>query len=427
MLGISRWTFSPFALLVIFFIGALSHQANAQAQPNTLWAQLAKIGRVNGNRENPPWVAISGETVVVSGALGGDGAEAYVFARSSNRWTDMKLVATLRSSKERLLGLASVATDGQTVVVGDIQCVSVDGCDSRGVVYVFVKPAGGWTDMTQTATLTGSDTMPGNLLGWSVGLSGSTIVAGADGPGGNGNFGMGAAYVFVKPASGWTDMTETAKLTASDASANAAFGYSVAIDGGLIAVGAPEQSTTGKAYVFVQPTSGWRTTTQTAELTSTVAKITGFGASMSVQGDTVVVGDFGSLGFHSHGAVFVFVKPPGGWSNTTQNATLTGVHSVDDGFGYSVGIGNNLIVVGAPDNDRDNGGTVFVFPKPADGWSDASSNIRINASDAKHGTAFGNSLAVSGNIVVAGTAPHWPYYLRPAMAAVYLFQVPANP
>lgn len=109
-------------------------------------------------------------------------------------------------------------------------------------------------------------------MGISVAISGDTIVAGAQNATVGSNAGQGAAYIFVKPSSGWTDMTETAKLTASDGKAGDGFGGSVGISSNTIVVGACPQSGMcnghGKVYVFLKPKSGWKTTSKfKAELT----------------------------------------------------------------------------------------------------------------------------------------------------------------
>jgi hypothetical protein len=404
----------------------------APAQSSDLWVQLSKIGAVNGQNSNlPPSVAVSGQTVVVSGSLGNDGSLAYVFVKPANGWTNMKLVARLRSTAGKLISTASVATDGQTVVVGDTQC-SVAQCRSKGTLYVFVEPSGGWTNMTQTATLTGSNTLPGDLLGWSVAMSDNTIVAGAVAGRFGGSSGPGAAYVFVKPTSGWTNMTETAKLTASDGAKDDEFGYCVAIAEGTIAVGAPQHFEsglgTGKAYVFVKPAAGWTSATQTAELTSTSsAPGDNLGASIAVLGNTVVAGQ-PSLAF-INGVVCVFVRPSGGWSNMTQTATLSEAKgNSGGGLGFSVGIGDNLVVAGAPFYQARNlGGALFIFNKPATGWTDMSSNAAIFASDAKHESGFGYSMAASGKLVVAGPSYNRDDFNVTPPPSVYLFQVPARP
>ena len=94
-------------------------------------------------------------------------------------------------------------------------------------------------------------------------------------------------------------MTQTAELTASDASANSNFGDAVAIDGITVIVGADNQtvqnqSSVGEAYVYVKPDSGWVDATQTATLLPSNANCSSigcaFGASVAVSGNTVVVG-----------------------------------------------------------------------------------------------------------------------------------------
>ncbi|MDM8553620.1 choice-of-anchor D domain-containing protein, partial [Desulfococcaceae bacterium HSG7] len=116
------------------------------------------------------------------------------------------------------------------------------------LAYVFVKPAGGWSDMTQTAKLTASDANSDDHFGWSVAVNGDTAVVGANGDD------TGSAYVFVKPAGGWSDMTQTAKLTASDAAADDQFGSSAAVSGDTVVVGAPynddDGAESGSAYIF---------------------------------------------------------------------------------------------------------------------------------------------------------------------------------
>ena len=102
--------------------------------------------------------------------------------------------------------------------------------------------------MTQTAKLTASDALPDDGFGDSVSISGNTVVVG----------GSDAAYVFTEPDAGWANMTQTAELTVSPGSPG--YSYSpVAISGDTIVVGA--------TYVFSEPPTGWTNMTQTAELT----------------------------------------------------------------------------------------------------------------------------------------------------------------
>src|SRR5262249_57460127 len=97
----------------------------------------------------------------------------------------------------------------------------------------------GWTNATETAKLTASDGAPNDFLGSSVAISGDTVVVGADLDTIGLNVQQGSAYVFVKPGTGWADATQTAKLTASDGAGRDQFGLSVAITGDTLVVGAP--------------------------------------------------------------------------------------------------------------------------------------------------------------------------------------------
>jgi hypothetical protein len=130
-----------------------------------------------------------------------------------------------------------------------------------------------------------------------VSIDGDTVVIGArydDDKGSN----SGSAYVFTRDtagdlASGWT---QVAKLTADDGAAGDYFGYSVSIDGDTMVIGAPRTTTrdnSGSAYVFTRDTagdlaSGW---TQVAKLTADDgAAMTSSAHSVSIDGDTVVIG-----------------------------------------------------------------------------------------------------------------------------------------
>ena len=120
---------------------------------------------------------------------------------------------------------------------------------SRGAVYVYEMPTTGWTNATQVAELTASDAGGDDELGTSVAASGDTIVAGAP------KFGtapeLGAVYVFVMPATGWTNATQTAELSPSQASG--VLGYAVAISGDTIVACCDG----GGAAVYERPPGGW--------------------------------------------------------------------------------------------------------------------------------------------------------------------------
>jgi len=185
----------------------------------------------------------------------------------------------------------SIAISGTTIVIGAPQA-TVGSNTYQGAAYVFVEPKTGWANAQQTAKLTASDGAPFNYFGGSVSIDGSTIVVGAFDAYINSVPGVGAAYVYVEPSGGWANMTETGKLTASDGVMDDFFGFSVSVSGSTVVVGEPHAAVgaaydVGAAYVFVEPTGGWASMTQTAKLTSNGLNGDQFGQTVSINGSTI--------------------------------------------------------------------------------------------------------------------------------------------
>ncbi|HXM21637.1 MAG TPA: hypothetical protein VN948_10280 [Terriglobales bacterium] len=376
------------------------------------WAQMAKLtasldqsGLFFGTS-----VAISGDTVVIGQT---DAGQALVFIKPKSGWRNMTQTATLIPSDGNGCNFfgASVAISGDMIVVG----ASQDAWWCRtglGAAYVFVKPAGGWSGtLTQTAKLTASDGATGDALGASISVSGNTVVSGAPG---TYPFGApGGAYVFVKPASGWVNETQTAKLTASDGLTGDQLGYSVSISSNTVVAGAPLATVgaiqaPGAMYVFMKPAGGWANSTQTAKLSASDGRPNDYlGYSVSADGNTVLGGaTFATGGPHdSDGAAYVYVEPPSGWVNMNETAKLTAPNDGTGALGFSVALDNNIAVAGAPYiNYGQNfaGGAAYVFVKPKSGWATGSSKTKLVGSDAKFSAEMGSSIAVDGHTVVAG-------------------------
>ncbi len=189
-------------------------------------------------------VAISGDVVAVTASNAG---AAYVFrADRRGRWLEE---ARLQAADGETIGY-SVAVDDGTVMVG-APGVDTSGFFAVGAVYVFVLEGGSWIERAQ---LTVSDPVEYAVFGWDIAISDGVAVIGA--PGGLYE-GPGAAYVFRDHDGDWV---EEAKLVASAPAAEfvdySFFGANVAIDGKVIAAGAPfdvgtgGEFLTGAAYVF---------------------------------------------------------------------------------------------------------------------------------------------------------------------------------
>jgi hypothetical protein len=161
-------------------------------------------------------------------------------------------------------------------------------------------------------------------FGASVAVSGKTIVVGAYG----GPAGAGVAYVYEKGAPGWP-ASPTATLTDPDATSGDLFGYSVAVSGSAIVIGAPgTNSNAGSEYIYIASSSVWPSTPTVIAPNPAPSLCDGFGVSVAISGSNVVVGAAGS---------------------TEPVATLTDPGGdLADEFGRAVAVSNGAVIVGAP-------------------------------------------------------------------------------
>ena len=253
-------------------IGDLAENSGAAyvfVRNGTGWNQQAYLKSSN-SEENDLFggsVAVSGDTVVVgatgeaSNATGvngdqsdnsaGNSGAVYVFVRNGASWSQQTYLKASNTEASDSFGV-SVAVSGDTVVVGAVweasNATGVNGDQSdnsaefSGAVYVFVRNGASWS---QQAYLKASNTGVRDTFGVSVAVSGDTVVVGADleasnakGINGNQNNSAnrsGAAYVFVRSGTSWS---QQAFLKASNTGVGDFFGVSVAVSGDTVVVGA---------------------------------------------------------------------------------------------------------------------------------------------------------------------------------------------
>ena len=352
-------------------------------------------------------VAIDGDTVVI-GAYENSRGAAYVFRTSDGGATYVELARLMPSDATNDFSY-SVAIDGNTVVIGAPQYTS-----GPGAVYVFRTTDGGAT-YGQVAILTASDAAEDDYFGASVAIDGDTVVISASGDDDGGDA-SGSVYVF-RTTNGGTTYVEVAKLTAADAAKWTSFGSSVGIDGNTIVVGAYRDdgpTNSGSVYIF-RTTDGGATYAQVAKLKAADADwYDYFGWSVAIDGNTVVVG---AEGDDPGGSAYVFRTTDGG-ATYGQVAKLTADDAASgDDFGGSVAIDGTTIVVGA--NDAGTGGVVYVF-LTTDGGATYDEIAKLTAADAAAGDEFGYSVAIDGGTIVVGA--YGESYDR---GAAYLFSPPA--
>ena len=290
-----------------------------------------------------------------------------------------------------------VAISGDTAVVGAPK-MHWSGFTGAGAAYVFTRVGDSWTEQ---AKLTASDGVVGDRFGWSVAISGETIVVGAMWDDVDANVDQGSAYVFTRSAGTWS---EQGKLTASAGVARDEFGISVAVSGDDVVVGAmsladdagvPPQ---GSAHVFVRSGDRW---TEQAELVPSDGVLgDGFGFGVDIDGNTAVVG--APRGKGGQGSAYVFSRTAGAW---TQQKTLHAPDGVaDDEFGFWVGLDDDTIVVGDPSDDGK--GAAYVFARKGGDWLQQEKLIASDGTprDAQHrdGDYFGRSVSVSGDTIIVG-------------------------
>ena len=223
-------------------------------------------------------------TAVQDSEYGEGSGAAYVFERTGESWgPPIKLLANDGALGDNFG--SSVALSGWTAIIGALQ--DDGGVEGMGSAYVFVLEGVEWK---QQAKLRPSDGAPGNSFGWSVAIDSSTNLAiisaisvGSD------LSGSGFVYVFDWDAMEmkWKEQT---KLVTTDHLQGDFFGYSVAVSGSTILVGSVNHLSSGSAYVFVTDGVTW---TQQSMLLPHDGEIgDGFGGSVALDSsiNTALVG-----------------------------------------------------------------------------------------------------------------------------------------
>ena len=333
-------------------------------------------------------VDICGDYAIV-GAYGedvfdgyGEGA-AYIYHFNGSEWELQEWIYADDRQYGDQFGYSVAITEYHAVIGALYQDFSetlIDTVSQAGAAYVFSRGGSSWTQVDKLTALYRS---PDANFGEAVDISGTRIVVGVpmedmDADSLDREMNAGAAYVFHKTAFGWSLHT---KLLASDRDSYDQFGYSVAIDGSTIAVGAymedhdadgaNSEFHTGSAYVFGFDGSAWAQTQKIVASERWDWDL--FGSSIDIEGDIIVVGarqedhDTTAANYvENAGAVYVF-ENSGTWQETEK---ITEYYRRDeDQFGGQVAISGDVLIVGALGNDLDSdnhnlktgSGAAFIF------------------------------------------------------------------
>ena len=279
-----------------------------------------------------------------------------------------------------------------------------------------------WTE--QAAILPG-DAAASDAFGNSISLFGDTALIGSPGAAIGGQSSSGAAYVFVRdPALGtWSNQS---KLVASDFGTGDMFGSSVSLSGDTAIVGAYAADVAGNggvgaAYIFVRGSSTSAFVQQAMLLASDRASGDVFGRAVALSGDTALIGarlvDAGGL--KDAGAAYIFTRKSGGsaWVEQVPRLTASDGH-VADMFGYSVALSGDTALIGAPASLTTDGAAYVFVRNPASGlWTE---QAKLVSNDHKAGDQFGYTVALDGDTALIG-APYSDDGSKSAAGAAYVF------
>jgi hypothetical protein len=296
-------------------------------------------------------IAVSGDTLAV-GAPGDREGAVYVFVRSGSAWVQQAKLRAFDGRNGDEFGDA-VALEGDRLVVG-----ARGADDRRGVVYVYLRSGTAWA---LDARLQPAGLAENSQFGASVALDGSTLVAGAPwfpGPSA-GDWGHGAAWVYVRGGS-WS---QQARLQTGSAADGAQFGTSVALDGDRIAVGvAGGDGFRGSVEIFQRSATTW---SQTALIGSPLtAPGHAFGWSVALDGGTLLVGaPYSASGDAACGRVYAYADDAGSWVDASVRPLL--LPQLRETTGFALAARDGRVVVGQPGSDR-----AGLLLTGAAGWSD---------------------------------------------------------
>jgi hypothetical protein len=388
------------------------------------WSQQAYIKASNAEAGDQFGysVDIDGDTLVV-GAIGeasnatgvggnqaanvstGAGA-AYVFVRSGSTWTQQEYIKATNTGSDDKFG-SNIAISGDTLAVSaiaedgsgtGIDPANNNSASNSGAVYIYVRSGSTWTVQ---ATIKAHNTGSSDSFGAALDLDSDTLVVGAPLESGSGTgidpsdnnsaTNAGAAYVFTRSGSTWS---QQAYVKAHNTGASDGFGGCVAISGDTLLVGAPfedgsgngidpsdnnSSSARGAAYVFTRSGSTW---SQQAYVKSPAPSLyfggagENFGCSCALDGDTAAIGSmYFADSSSTQGVVYVLTRSGGTWTHEAQNKAYRTGFGYGDEYARSCAIDSDIIVIGAPtedsnatgingdpsDNSAANSGAAYIF------------------------------------------------------------------
>lgn len=339
-------------------------------------------------------VSIDGGTLVVSG---GD-YQSYIYRDGNGVWKQ-DIAITEADYTDTSVSETSVLSEGNTVMLG-IPNTNYTGINS-GSVHIYAMSAGQWAHQHIL--------LPRTLAAYSgFGISidaGDTLLA----VGVEERDSSGSVYTYSRSGDHWI---APIRLVPPDSRKKQRFGYSVSVDGTIVAVGAPGDSG-GAVYVYQNQDS------QQVMQKIPAPKETGphgsFGSEVLLRNGTLFI----AATKYMEGAVYTYTLNSGFWQ-PTQKIVFSGEGRARL-FGSSIAYERGLLLIGAPDSDsvvEERTGAVYAYSMENGLWKPAGDVIQ---GATKRGDKFGGSISFDGTYLAVG-ADHDDAAVSDA-GAVYVYQV----
>jgi len=338
---------------------------------------------------------------------------AYVFIRSGGDWTQHSKLTASDGAETDVFGISvAISEDGNIIAIGAKNDTPEGqlGNQGPGSAYIFRRKTAiqdsNFFTWTESKKVTASNATADAFFGTSIAVSGDTVVVGAI-KGDGKVVDSGAAYVFVKDHGGTNNWGEQKILVASDGTARAEFGRSVDIEGDLVVVGSP---LTDAVYIFHRDiVLNKPTWTQETKLVpdGSAPNSNSFGRSVAISRGTVVVGEpLGESAYVFKRILPIICRFPPCEISWPEQGKLTASSLPNfDLLGWSVDIDGDRIVVGAQNDDSagDSFGSVHVFIRTEGVWIE---HTELLPSDGQIVSSFGTAVTLAGNTVIVGAPNH---------------------
>lgn len=337
--------------------GAQSGSAYIYQRDDTGWVEQAKLTASDGmaNDRFGQSAAIKGDRAIIGNpyrdGIGTDSGTAYIYERSGDAWPQMAILSASDAADGDRFG-QSVGVDGDWALVGAY--ADDDLGLASGSVYVFEWTGGSWTESDK---LHASDGTNGDYFGWSLAVDGDRAVIGAYGNDDGAN-GSGSAYIFRRDGGNWV---EEATLLPPDPTTTKGFGFSVAINGDAVIIGAPWDNQngpfSGAAYLFRRSGTNW---IFKKKLTAFDGQANDFyGHSVSISERFAVAGAFG----HQSNSGTAYVYRANGTSWTYETKLPPSDLGSGDQYGQAVAASDDFVLIGAPyeSDEGTHAGAAYLF------------------------------------------------------------------